>query len=108
MGKRHKYGAKPTTVDGMRFDSKAEARRYGELKLLERAEVITELVVHPQYWLHADGVRKAIGYYEADFAYEKDGGIVIEDVKGVRTAIYKWKKRHFEAEYGLEVTEIKV
>ncbi len=111
--KQHKYGADAVTVDGIRIDSQAEARRYGELHLLERAGEITDLVIHPRFDLHVEHHKDAyagfrIGYYEADFQYYRKGGYnVIEDVKGVRTALYKWKKRHFEAEYGMEITEIK-
>jgi hypothetical protein len=43
-----KYHAIPTEIDGIRFDSKAEARRYGELMLLEMGGVIRELELHGQ------------------------------------------------------------
>lgn len=44
----HKYHAKPTTVDGIRFASKAEARRYSELRLLEKAGEIKNLEAHAE------------------------------------------------------------
>ena len=43
MARRHKYSARPTEVDGIRFDSKAEARRYTELRTLEKAGEISHL-----------------------------------------------------------------
>lgn len=92
----HKYGAIATEIDGIRFDSKAEARRYGELKLMERAGEIHSLIVHPQYELLPavrDKKLKRI-LYEADFMYieEATGTMVLEDVKGVRTPVYRLKR----------------
>src|SRR6267154_1785069 len=76
-------GNQPQYVDGMLFDSTAEARRYTELKLLKLTGQITELEVHKPFFLHVNGIR--IGYYEADFTYLENGQQVIEDVKGHRT-----------------------
>ena len=111
--KRHKYGAHATVVDGIRFHSKAEARRYCELKLLEKAGEIRELELQPRYELLAwpargDRTRAVVGHYVADFRYRQgtQGLLVIEDVKGVRTPLYRWKKKHFESQYGLQITEI--
>lgn len=104
-GRRGKYGNERTVVDGITFGSKLEARRYGELKLLERAGQIQNLEVHKPYYLHAHGVR--LGYYEADLTYIEAGQPVIEDCKGVPTSMYKWKKRHVFAEYGIKIREIK-
>lgn len=119
----HKYGAKATTVDGHRFPSKAEARRYQELRLLERAGHIESLELQPSFVLNAPlttgtiwGAMKAsagnlpkIGTYRADFKYfDLTGkGWVVEDVKGVTTPLYAWKKRHVEAQYGITVVEIR-
>ncbi len=119
----HKYGAKATTVDGIRFASKAEAKRYGELKLLQKAGKIEGLEVQPAYQLRVllttgtfKGAGKAlageyptIGKYVADFRYfrlEAPTGWVIEDVKGFKTALYRWKKKHVEAQYGIQITEV--
>lgn len=104
-GRRGKYGNERTVVDGITFGSKLEARRYGELKLLEKAGKITHLEIHWPYYLHAHGVK--IGYYEADFSYTENGELVIEDTKGTLTSLYKWKKRHIYAEYGIRIREIK-
>jgi hypothetical protein len=101
---RNKYGAVPTEIDGRRFDSLAEAARYGELLLRERAGEITGLRVHPRYPLTVEGEQVAV--YEADFWYSEGGRPVVEDVKGVRTAAYKLKARLFRALYGLEIREI--
>ncbi len=116
----HKYGAVATTVDNIRFHSKAEARRYSELKLLEKAGQIRGLVCQPKFPLsakvHDAPVSVIVGHYVADFEYERleidEGGFsgrmrrVIEDVKGMKTPLYRWKKKHFEAQYGLLISEI--
>jgi hypothetical protein len=111
---RSKYHATPLTIDGVRFASTREARRYGELRLLERAGKIWDLTLQPSFDLHAPAVLAAsrwargqlIGVYRADFAYATKEGTIIEDAKGVRTALYTWKKKHVEAEYGVRIVEV--
>lgn len=82
------YQAKPVTVDGYRFDSQAEARRYGQLKILTMANPpkIKNLVIHPKFPMVINGKNIGRGYMILDFAYYewKDGEWrdVIEDVKG--------------------------
>src|SRR5262245_222629 len=102
-----KYRAQPTLVDGIRFASKKEAHRYGELKLLEKAVEIRELQLQPRFPLMAPGrgnggpyERVHIGDYVADFRYREGprGILRIEDVKGFKTALYRWKKKHAEAQ----------
>lgn len=102
----NKYGAVRTEVDGITFDSRAEARRYSELKLLERAGAIRELVLQQEYSLGVKG--NTIGKYVADFVYidNETGRRVVEDVKGVRNPLYKWKKRHMKAQYGIDILEV--
>jgi hypothetical protein len=119
---KHKYGAKPTVVDGIRFASMKEARRYQELKLLEKVGEIEGLELQPTFPLYAPsmsgqllraakassqgGVFK-VGEYRADFAYlDWKRGRVVEDVKGFKTPLYRWKKRHVEAQYGITVVEV--
>jgi hypothetical protein len=104
----NKYNAKKVRSDGYVFDSQAEHRRYCELKLLATANEVSDLRIHPKYVLHAGADGKKIGSYSADFAYNAgvNETLVIEDVKGVRTPLYKWKKKHFEAEYNLKITEV--
>lgn len=104
----HKYRAKPVVVDGIRFASTAEAKRYGELRMLEKAGKIRRLELQPSYPLHApSGVGQVkVGKYVGDFAYWEREAFVIEDVKGIRTPLYKWKKKHFEAEYGVTIVEV--
>ncbi len=106
--KRHKYGAHATTVDGVRFASKKEAKRYGELHLLVQAGKIQDLELHPAYELHTNGVR--VGKYTADFRYFdlENLCLVVEDVKSraTKTTAYRLRKRMVEAEYGIKVMEV--
>ena len=96
----NKFRNKRTIVDGIEFDSKAEAARYSELKLMAQAGVISNLRVHPTYELQAafkdgaGGKHRAISY-EGDFGYIEDGRAVVEDVKGHRTAVFLLKEKLF-------------
>lgn len=119
----HKYNAQRVEIDGHKFASKAEARRYGELKLLEKAGKIESLELQPVFPLRVllttgsftyaaralAGDYPTIGKYVADFKYyrlEAPTGWIVEDVKGFKTELYRWKKKHVEAQYGIEIQEI--
>ena len=111
-----KYRAQPTIVDNVRFASKKEATRYAELKLLVKAGEIAHLGLQPVFVLRSPGFRGErctadIGKYVADFTYEQrqsDGSwiTVVEDVKGFKTPLYRWKKKHVMAQYGIEIKEV--
>ena len=127
VGKPHKYGAKATVVDGIRFASLREANRYSELKLLERAGEIRNIELQPRFTFYVHF--ETMFTYVADFAYERPITVaeleevkndkrrwrsgcflpkwhrVIEDVKGVRTPIYKLKKKLIEKSYGITIVE---
>jgi hypothetical protein len=100
-----KYNAKKTEVDGITFDSRREALRYQELKLWEQTGEIQDLILQPSFELRVEG-GKVIGKYFADFKYRHGMKVVIEDVKGVKTAVYKLKKRIVESVYGIKITEV--
>ena len=105
----HKYKAIPTNVDGLRFDSKGEARRFQELQLLEKSGEIKDLRLQPAFDLHAHGSPEIkVGTYKADFEYIETatGARIIEDFKGVKTPMYRWKKKHLLHEYGIEIREV--
>ena len=100
----NKYNARKVTVDGHTFDSKKEAQRYGELRLLERAGEIADLKLQPQYILQPKFKKNGKTFreikYIADFCYTtKDGRHVVEDVKGVRTEVYRLKRKMFEHQF---------
>lgn len=104
----HKYRAIPTEIDGILFASKREARRYGELKLLVAAREITDLVLQPRYDLvvpNVDGGLDKICTYVADFEYTMLGIRITEDVKGVKTPLYKLKKKLLKSLHGISVLE---
>ena len=88
------------------FDSGREAKRYQELHLLALAGGITDLELQPAYDLTVND--KIIGQYVGDFRYMKDGGFVLEDVKGMAgLPLYRWKVKHLKAQYAIEVVEIR-
>jgi len=86
--KRSKYGNIKADYEGIRFDSKAELRRYIELRHLQRAGMISQLSTQPVFLLPA-GVK-----YKGDFRYVEHGQEVVEDVKGMETPVFKikWKQ----------------
>ena len=105
--KRSKYNARKTIVDGITFDSKKEARRYKELKLQEKLEIISHLQLQPKFRL-LDGFKyngetiRPINYF-ADFSYiDAEGNEVVEDVKSkaTKTPVYSIKKKLFLNKYG--------
>jgi len=99
---KSKYGNMPTFTDGIRFASLAEARRYGELKLLQKAGEIQDLQLQPRYKMVVDGW--LICTYVADFSYRDGKQKIAEDVKGMETALFKIKRKLFHALYpGIEL-----
>ena len=113
---KSKYGAKPMVVDGIRFDSTKEAKRYRDLRLLEKAGHIRDLELQPRFPLEVvelwrlHGKVKNCGYYTADFRYvdAETAATVIEDVKSgpTKTAAYRLRKRLVEAIHGVKITEV--
>lgn len=106
-----KYGNRKTVVDGIKFDSKAEAERYRELKLMEQAGIITDLQLQPKFPLIPTFRKNGQTFrgitYIADFAYTENGRKVVEDVKGFKTAVYKLKRKLFEYTYqDISLTEV--
>lgn len=104
-----KYHAKKTVVDGITFDSRKEAKRYSELKLLERAGAIKGLQRQVRYELipafDVDGKHYRPTSYVADFVYVEDGREVVEDVKGYRTDVYRLKSKLFAYLFHVSITE---
>lgn len=117
MKSKNKYGAKKVTVDGIQFDSKKEANRYCELKLLERCGAITDLELQKEFELipaqRIDGnvIERAVKY-KADFVYKENGKIIVEDVKGYRDpssagyAKFVLKRKLMLHVHGIRVREV--
>lgn len=103
----NKYRNKRTLLDGILFDSKKEASRYGQLKLGELGGVVRNLRVQVPYKLKVNG--QLICTYRADFVYEDKFGRnwkeIVEDVKGVKTRDYVLKRKLMKAIYGIEIRE---
>lgn len=101
-----KYGNHRVVVDGITFDSKREAVRYGVLCLMQRAGEISDLRLQVPFELvprqptlrHAQPLR-----YIADFTYRMAGALVVEDAKGVQTEAFKIKRRLMLHVHGIHV-----
>ena len=113
---KNKFGAVKKTIDGIKFDSTRESKRYEELKLLERAGKIKDLEVQPVFILvksvKFNGDKKATPAmrYTADFRYYdiEKGEVVVEDVKSSATAKltdYRMRRHLMLAIHGIEVLE---
>lgn len=110
-----KYRNQPTVVEGHRFDSKKEARRYQELRYLEQKGVIENLALQVAFVL-APSVRfedepraKPALKYVADFVYSEGGRRIVEDVKSgatAKAAAYRIKRHLMKAVHGIEVKEV--
>lgn len=103
--KKSKYHAKKTVLDGITFDSKKEAKRYLELKAMEKVGTIKNLQLQVPFILIEKSKYGRSIKYVADFVYNRNGSKVVEDVKGVKTPVYKLKKRLMAEKYGIIVLE---
>lgn len=117
-----KYKNRKIIVDGITFDSKKEAVRYKELKMLERAGIIHDLqrqvkyVLIPAQYEHTSGIyskgknkgkliERECSYY-ADFVYKlKSGETVVEDAKGVKTPEYIIKRKLMLYVHNIKIKE---
>lgn len=101
-----KYNAKKVTEDGITFDSRMEHARYRQLMVLAAGGVIYDLTVHPTFELEAkttvNGKKLRAIKHEADFSYYVEGQaqtLIVEDCKGVETAIWRLKYNLFQRRY---------
>lgn len=107
-----KYKAKKATVDGIEFDSKAEAKYYLYLKELEEKGEIISFHLQPEFVLQEafekDGKKFREIKYIADFkVHYKDGTVEVIDVKGYETPDFKIKRKLFEKKYPYNLTLMK-
>lgn len=106
-----KYKNKKVFVDGHTFDSKKEAKRYYELRLLEKAGEITNLrmqvkfVLIPSQKIDGKVVERECAY-KADFVYQENGQTVVEDTKGFKTKDYIIKRKMMLYIHGIRIKEI--
>ena len=120
-----KYRNKKTVVDGIVFDSRKEALRYGELSMLQRAGVISDLEIQKEYELipaqyetfpryGKNGNRLKDGKrciekpvkYKADFVYKENGSVIVEDAKGVKTKDYIIKRKLMLYVHNVRIREV--
>jgi hypothetical protein len=101
-----KYHNQPVEVDGQRFDSKKEANRWAELRLMEKAGLIRALRRQVKFPLTVNG--HLVCTYIADFVYEdvEKGREIVEDAKGVRTPAYRIKRELILALRGIKIHEV--
>lgn len=113
MAYGNKYHNTKVIYNGLKFDSKKEMQRYKDLELLESTDYICNLELQKKFLLQ-EGYTNAKGkkirpiYYIADFYYYDyiDNKWIVEDTKGVRTEVYKLKKKLFEYKYNLTIDEL--
>lgn len=128
-GKRSKYNARKTTIDGIIFDSSHEASRYCELKLLQRAGKISDLRLQVEYELIPAQYKTVVEYtpkthkpknvqklierklsYIADFVYNQDGKMVVEDAKGYKNGtaydVFVIKRKLMLYIHGIQIVEV--
>lgn len=104
-GRGNKYSAERTEYRGVTYDSKAEAARAAELHLLELAGEVSNVRRQVEFPLVVNGLRVCI--YRADFVYhcKQRGREIVEDVKGMKTDVYKLKAKLMRACYGIDIVE---
>lgn len=121
-GAKTKYHSRKTTVNGIVFDSKKEARRYYELLMLEQAGEISDLKRQVKFVLiptqrEPDDIGPRGGVirgrvlerecaYIADFVYTMNGVTVVEDTKGMRTPEYVIKRKLMLYMKGIRIQEV--
>ena len=102
-----KYGAKRTEFKGRMFDSRAEQQRAIQLEMLTMAGDVRDVEYQPSFDLVVNGA--TVGRYVADFRYVDvaTGRTVVEDVKGVKTPVYRLKKKLMKAIHCIDVQEVR-
>ena len=110
---RNKYGNTKTVVNGIKSDSKKEAKRASELETEERLGIISHLerqkkyVLQPSFKFGGHTIREIS--YVADFVYMENGTQVVEDVKSDITRmnpVYRIKKKMMLYVHGIEIREV--
>lgn len=98
-----KYKNIPTIIDGVRFDSRKEAARWIELRLLEKARLISDLRRQVKFDLVVNGAK--ICTYVADYVYTEEGQTVVEDAKSSATVtpVFRLKAKLMAAIHGVKI-----
>ena len=112
MATQNKFKNMPTEVEGYQFDSLGEAERYLDLKLMEQAGVISDLVCDKKQlvfvllpaFVDGDGEHQRSLTLTVDFTYVEDGRKIAEDFKGIQTDVFKLKAKLFRWRFSNEWT----
>lgn len=99
--KAPKYRNTKVIYDSIKFDSQGEANRYIVLKQREKQAIISDLKLQPQFELNEGGTFSF--KYRADFSYWENGELIIEDFKGMQTAVFKKKKKLMKKVHGIDI-----
>ncbi|MDT2766527.1 DUF1064 domain-containing protein [Lactococcus raffinolactis] len=101
--KKHKYGAKKTVIDGIEFDSKAEALYYQLHKHDKGMKMQEKFVLMDKFKLNGKAYREIA--YKPDFTFYDDQGNLIKvvDVKGIMTPEFRIKSKLFASRYGMQI-----
>ncbi|MCP5244853.1 MAG: DUF1064 domain-containing protein [Burkholderiales bacterium] len=95
---RHKFNAVRTDIDGIKFDSKKEAKYYGDLKLRKMAGEVLFFLRQVPFHLPG-GVTYRVDFQE----FHADGSVKFVDVKGMETSEFIMKKKMVEDLYPVEI-----
>lgn len=108
-----KYHNERAERNGIKFDSRKQARRYDELMVMLRAGIISDLRLEPQFTLQESyiaetGERIRAVRYTADFSYKFGGKLVVEDVKSAptRTKEYLRNRKFMRSKFGIDIQEV--
>lgn len=125
MANYRKYNNKKVIVNGIKFDSQKEAKRYQELSMFEKAGVISGLQMQVKFLLipaqyeiverygkkgqklqsGTKCIEKECSYY-ADFVYKQGCETIVEDTKGFKTPEYIIKRKLMLYKYGIKIKEV--
>ena len=101
-GRSSKYNSVMVEVEGKKFHSKKEARKYTQLRTLQLIGEIGELETQVRLPLFVNGIK--ITTYVCDFRYVTKAGVTVYlDVKGMETDVFKIKKKLVLACLGIEI-----
>ena len=104
---RNKYKNKKVVIDNIEFDSQREALRYLDLKVLQKANLISDLQLQVKFELIPKQDGEKACHYVADFVYKDENGqTVVEDTKGMRTKDYIIKRKLMLFRHGIKIKEI--
>jgi hypothetical protein len=101
---RNKYHNKPTVIDGIKFPSKKEGQWYVHYRLLQQHGFITNLKFQVRFPIVVNDVKICV--YIADFTFLENGRDVVVDCKGMKTAVYRLKKKLLWATQRIDIQEV--